>query len=543
MYQQQQASNSLSQHRLINTIFNKDRLFRGRRPEFIEFIQDIKAVSEPISTSTAKNIMGYLYRPAKYSDKDEENRLAKDKEVIDFNPPPPQTQLQQLTYSFDYDRLKNQLASLNHAKQTTKGEQTTQTNVGMAIMTYLLSSTGGIILTKVEEINRANLDPSEKAHLCVRSIRQIVLPPGTAQTLSLGFVEKLATVPLAFTLQEAQDVTHQVQIIYTMSKDTCEDFNSFYNDALKFLREKMTTIRRVIDDADIAEDDKIVPRAEFDLLQQQYASATIDQAQDTCAPLSDRACIEALLSRFPSHGPLGNLHNVLKTILNQAQPSFLTAEAYISKEIGQEEHLATVARRATNSSAGITAYQTDIGTIIHPHQQQSSSMYHQQPLQISSIASSQDDESVFTVGRQPRIDKYPAGLHAGNCGSSCLNHLSYDSGCTSKFCTNTDHYIHDIGKKPELKSVASKVGRYEQDQRNYVSNDRPGERQRGRSAERGASGNNRTRERSNSTDSKGSKGSQSKKPRDGRNPPWAQRGNSGGPSGATKGSLRGSGNS
>ena len=71
------------------------------------------------------------------------------------------------------------------------------------MMTYLLSSTGGIILTKVEEINRNNLDPGEKAHLCVRTIRQIVLPPGTAQTLSLGFAEKLATVPLAFTLHEA----------------------------------------------------------------------------------------------------------------------------------------------------------------------------------------------------------------------------------------------------------------------------------------------------------------------------------------------------
>ena len=405
----------------ITTNFHAGRKYNGDLSQYLSFNRDIENVSNKHSMTIGPRLTLAFYRPITWTEDKEADRAATINLVENFVVPLNATTAAMNFAQFTFTVTNSRLALKNKEKERIKEEEELERQIGLDVFEYLKTCTDKDIHTEVMKADSQSQHPGVKSNIALRSIRNMVLPPGSAATLQLEIVQELNRVPYANTFSELQTLMHQVHVLWTKSKETSTEMNKYYTGAILHIRNEIEAIQAIIADPQVPDNEKIRPGIDLVMFQTKLQEIQSDHNKDNCPMLAGATIYLTLQSRIPSTGDLQNIHNAIRKIRNSADPQFTVLQNEINMITSEQRELDTVRKNA--------------------------------PLR-------DDDNNTPPRQGQAQIkyDEYPPDKDHTNCNSSCLLHLAYSKGCkrSRELCLKT-HYRHDTCTMPSLRDTAHEM--------------------------------------------------------------------------------------
>ena len=453
----------------ITTNFHAGRKFNGDISTYLSFIRDIENISTKFSMKIGPRIGYAFYRPIAWTVEMEEERKAASNLVANFVVPINANAAAMSFAQFTYTVSKTRLELKNKEKEQTIEEEELERKIGQEVFDYLKMCTANDIHTEVTKADSMSKHPGTKTNIAIQAIRKMVMPPGSAATLQLEFVQELHHVPYANTFAELQTLMHKVHQIWTNSKETSTETNKYYTDTIQHIRNEIQTIQAIIADPQVSDNDKVRPGIDLIMFQQKLQEIQSNYNKDDCPMLADNTICLTLQSRIPATGDLHDIHNAIRKIRNSDNPKFTDLQSAINNITSEQRELATVRKNgplrdddSNTRSYGVLAAAQSQPTFISMGRASANAQYQDnEEAEFQEVMYQQREQRARgPPPRQAQIkyDEYPPDKDHTNCHSSCLFHLAYPKGCkrSNEACLET-HYRHDIGTMPLLREQAFKV--------------------------------------------------------------------------------------
>ena len=453
----------------ITTNFHAGRKFGGDILTYLSFNRDIENISSKFSMKIGPRLAYAFYRPIAWTAEMEEERKTASNLVANFVVPINANAAAMSFAQFTYTVSKTRLELKNKEKEQTIEEEELERKIGQEVFDYLKMCTANDIHTEVTKADSMSKHPGTKTNIAIQAIRKMVMPPGSAATLQLEFVQELHHVPYANTFAELQTLMHKVHQIWTNSKETSTETNKYYTDTIQHIRNEIQTIQAIIADPQVSENDKVRPGIDLIMFQQKLQEIQSNYNKDDCPMLADNTICLTLQSRIPATGDLHDIHNAIRKIRNSDNPKFTDLQSAINNITSEQRELATVRKNgplrdddSNTRSYGVLAAAQSQPTFISMGRASANAQYQDnEEAEFQEVMYQQREQRARgPPPRQAQIkyDEYPPDKDHTNCHSSCLFHLAYPKGCkrSNEACLET-HYRHDIGTMPLLREQAFKV--------------------------------------------------------------------------------------